>query len=512
MKKINILLTLLLLTSCNNNNSHPISEKTVKNYQLNYNVSYTGTLKNGKPEGKGTFKYRNNDTLSTTFKDGKIDNNEDSTYKIMASKDKFIGKISMDEDYNVSYIEGTYDYGVGVNIYTGKFKDNKFNDENGKMKLSSNSYYVGSFVDGSNIGQIGTIYFDGNKEKGEGIFNFKGVMKSLSTFVVNQIGYGVVKYADKSVYTGDLLYDGTSFLRKGFGEMDFTETNMNAGIWGTSNDNMLYKYVGEFDYSVNGWIYGNGIMYYKDKKGNPVSYAKGYFSACHLLGEYQKDDYTLIDGYTKEMEAPYLRFRENYDYYLSNENYEYKHYEYVFAGSSYMTFMNTNADTPFSKYFGSLNAINVGCGGSTSADWINYYDTLIKPYTPNNIVMHIGGNDIANFAKLDMIEQSVKKFIDKCLFDNPNVKIYLVTQLLTVSTQSTYIQREQVNKILEKVSNDYENVKLIDVRSVTMTNIDNWTPVDNLSSYFLNDGLHLNDKGYTKWSKIIMDYLAQEEI
>ena len=143
MKYNKILLLLPLLISCNSNTNQIINEKKVKNYRLNYNVTYTGMLKNGKPDGEGTFKYRNNDTLTTFIVNGQVDNTKDSTHKIMSSKDKFIGKISLDDNYNINYIEGTYDYGVGVNVYTGKFKDNLFNDPNGKMKLLGNSYYVG---------------------------------------------------------------------------------------------------------------------------------------------------------------------------------------------------------------------------------------------------------------------------------------------------------------------------------------------------------------------------------
>ena len=122
MKYNKILLLLPLLISCNSNTNQIINEKNVKNYRLNYNVTYTGMLKNGKPDGEGTFKYRNNDTLTTFIVNGQVDNTKDSTHKIMSSKDKFIGKISLDDNYNISYIEGTYDYGVGVNVYTGKFK------------------------------------------------------------------------------------------------------------------------------------------------------------------------------------------------------------------------------------------------------------------------------------------------------------------------------------------------------------------------------------------------------
>ena len=65
MKYNKILLLLPLLISCNSNTNQIINEKKVKNYRLNYNVTYTGMLKNGNPDGEGTFKYRNNDTLTT---------------------------------------------------------------------------------------------------------------------------------------------------------------------------------------------------------------------------------------------------------------------------------------------------------------------------------------------------------------------------------------------------------------------------------------------------------------
>ena len=39
-------------------------------------------------------------------------------------------------------------------------------------------------------------------------------------------GFGAIKYAEGSVYTGDIFYDGKNFNKKGYGQQDFTKSNI----------------------------------------------------------------------------------------------------------------------------------------------------------------------------------------------------------------------------------------------------------------------------------------------
>lgn len=500
-----------LLTGCRTKN--PPSEntgncdETVTNYRLNYNVTYTGGLRNGKPHGEGVFKYRNNDSLKTCLKEGKVDPSCESTLTIGTSRDKFIGKLILDEEYRYQLIEGTYDYAVGSLIYEGKFNENLFEDEEGKLTLSEDSYYIGQFRQGTNIGLKGRIYYAAYENQTEGLWYYEGTMKTEKTFVANQLGYGKILFGDDSTYTGQLFYDGSSFLRKGKGEMDFANCHFLAGPWGASNEEYIARYVGEFDYSVSQWIYGNGVMYYTDKEGNPTSWAKGFFSANNLIGRYEGEEIDLAEGYTESMEKPYLRFREDYDVYLAEEKYAPQHHDILFIGDSYMEFMNSQSNTPFEKYFGEYDALNVGCGGSTTADWLNYYRDLILPYSPEVIVLHLGGNDYTQYSTFERIDANLRELISMCKADFPDVKIYIVDQWMTVATRSTYNARYQLNLIYDKIESEISGVEVIKVSDLVLQDELHWIPVDDLASYFGNDGHHMNDKGYLLWSERIKEYL-----
>lgn len=506
---------LSLFVGCNNNQtvssesqmSHSDVVENVTNYRLNYNVVYTGELLNGKPNGSGTFKYRNKDTLKTNIINNQVDQTQDSIVTYYSNRDKFTGKLSLDEEYNFHFIEGTYDYGTNAKIYHGKFKDNLFDDTDGKLIFSEKSYYIGEFKKGSNIGFKGTMYFDSYANKSEGVWYFEGIMKTENTFVANQLGKGKILFSDKSFYTGDLFYDGGNYLRKGYGEMDFTNCHFLAGPWGASNNEYIAYYQGEFDYEVTQWIHGNGVMYYTDFNMNPTGWAKGYFSVCHLIGEYSGGEIELKPGYTKDMEKRYLRFREDYDRYMQESQWTPRHYKYLFAGDSYMEFMNSQPDTPFSKYFGEYDAINVGCGGSTAADWLNYYEDLVKPYSPEVIFMHIAGNDKAWFASFEMIEKCLTKFINMCQKDFPTLKFYIVGKWMSYIGRNDYYVSHQLNLVFEKMISKMNNVFLIDMEDLTMKNVNTFEPIDNLASYFREDGLHMNDKGYVLWSNRIKKYL-----
>lgn len=494
-------------TSSESQMSYSDITETVTNYRLNYNVVYTGELLNGKPNGKGTFKYRNNDTLKTNIINNQVDQTQDSEVTYYTTRDKFTGKLSLDEEYNYHLIEGIYNYGTNAKIYQGKFKDNLFDDTEGKLIFSEKSYYVGEFKKGSNIGLIGTMYFDSFANKSEGLWYFEGIMKTESSFVINQLGKGKILFGDKSYYTGDLFYDGENYFRKGYGEMDFTNCHYLAGPWGASNNEYIAYYQGEFDYEITEWIHGNGVMYYVDFDMRPSGWAKGYFSVCHQIGEYTGGEIDLKPGYTKDMEKKYLRFREDYDRYIQESAWAPKHHKYLFAGDSYMEFMNSQSDTPFSKYFGEYDAINVGCGGSTSADWLNYYEDLVKPYSPESIFMHIGGNDKLWMASFEMIEKNLVKFINMCHHDFPTLKFYIVGQWMSYTTRNNYYVTHQLNVLFEKIVSEMNNVYLINFEDLTMKDVNNFEPIDNLVSYFKEDGTHMNDKGYTLWSNRIKEYL-----
>ena len=347
----------------------------------------------------------------------------------------------------------------------------------------------------------------GNPQKTVTLYDMQG--KKIKG-VKNQKAKALIKYEDDTTYFGEVyVNEKGEALRKGYGLFDFFPAKKSYGVgWGCGKNEYLFAYEGEFDDEVSKGVYGNGIMYYTDASGKPIRFSKAFFSLGAPLDEYFGNQ-KLLDGFTPDMETPYLRFREDYDRYLTDKKWEVKHHEYVFAGASYFTFMNIKESTPFSKYFGDYDAVDVGCGGSVTCDWLSYYDKLIKPYTPDKIVFALGGNDVAACGGTpELVYKNFKKLLTMCKKDNPAVKFYIVGQWYTPSTVNNFSKRAKLNALyFPKLASEFDGAIYIPIEDIMYKDAKTKTPVDDLLSNFLPDCLHMNDKGYTLWTGRIKEYL-----
>lgn len=170
----------LPLSSCNENPSSTSSAssnisstssssseeqlKKVTNYSLPGGAIYDGTInKDNKLTGKGKIKFSNRDTLEGEFKEDQLDG--EGTYTIYESGDVFKGTGTLNESFSFSFDYGTYSYSSNKRTYTGHFKNNLFEDEKAEFNFGTGTTYEGPFVAGSNIGQIGTMYYPPSKMK-----------------------------------------------------------------------------------------------------------------------------------------------------------------------------------------------------------------------------------------------------------------------------------------------------------------------------------------------------------
>ena len=117
--------------------------------------------------------------------------------------------------------------------------------------------------------------FDAYYKNKAGIWYF--VPEDFSLFIKNEpvSGFGSIKYPEGSVYVGEIFFDGKDFKKQGIGQQDFTYSEL--GHLDENINEKIYKFIGNFDYKKNDWIYGNGVLYYRDKNGLPSHFVKGFF-------------------------------------------------------------------------------------------------------------------------------------------------------------------------------------------------------------------------------------------
>lgn len=245
-------------------------------------------------------------------------------------------------------------------------------------------------------------------------------------------GFGCIKYAEGSVYTGDIYYDGKNFNKLGYGQQDFTKSNIGATVRETGE--RKYKFVGRYDYRKTDWIYGNGVLYYIDEYGKPTHFRKGFYRGLDKIGEYKGEfDYnTLLDGYTPDMEFDYDEsagiIGKRWEVILSDVACAKQPYT-LFIGDSYFELFAdpevAGANT-FGKFF-DKRYVNAGICGSRFSDWLNRTDKLANIAAPEKIVINLGFNDLHCGASVNKVLADLKKFVSALRGFFPEVKIYLIS-------------------------------------------------------------------------------------
>lgn len=173
----------------------------------------------------------------------------------------------------------------------------------------------------------------------------------------------------------------------------------------------------------------------------------------------------------------------------------------LFIGSSSITMWKD-----IKTYFPGYPVINRGFGGSSLPDLIRYVNDIVFPYQPKQIVIYCGENDLA--ASDTVTQQMVLgRFIT--LFTNIREKlpgVHIVYVSMKPSPSRHYLKEKLIagNAAIKNFLKRRKKTGFVNVYK-KMINVDG-TPKADL---FLEDELHMNEKGYAIWQKAIKPYLLK---
>ena len=144
----------------------------------------------------------------------------------------------------------------------------------------------------------------------------------------------------------------------------------------------------------------------------------------------------------------------------------------------------------FDEDFENFNTLNLGFGGSLISNMIDNFEVLFKEISPKTIILYCGGNDLAVgldpekiFRKLIVLIKMIKEKFKKIKIIN----IQLKPSLERIS------KMDKINLLNKRISDHFKrrkNLIQLECFDDIMINGD----ID--ETFFLRDGLHLNDKGY----------------
>lgn len=192
------------------------------------------------------------------------------------------------------------------------------------------------------------------------------------------------------------------------------------------------------------------------------------------------------------------RFKEQVDQLFNTEyNFSPNKKLVVFTGSSSVR-MWKDVQSYFPKY----NIINNGFGGSHFSDLIYFYDELITKRTPEILFIYEGDNDIASDKKPSKILKQAKSLIAKIKRDLPQTTVVLISPKPSIARKNLKKDYIKLNKKLKKYCKKQDNLEFADVWNIMLDKKGNV-----FEDIFIEDGLHMNKKGYDLWAKVIGEFL-----
>ncbi len=164
----------------------------------------------------------------------------------------------------------------------------------------------------------------------------------------------------------------------------------------------------------------------------------------------------------------------------------------VFTGSSSIRIWKN-----LPEIFENSRIVNTGFGGSKASDLLYYLDKLVINFNPKKVVIYEGDNDINSGQEINFIYKNILKIIERIKDKNDKIKIILISAKPSISRWHLRDKYIQLNQKYRELANKSDFIEFADTWSAM---IENGVLKKDI---FIEDGLHLNEKGYEIWEKTL---------
>lgn len=173
----------------------------------------------------------------------------------------------------------------------------------------------------------------------------------------------------------------------------------------------------------------------------------------------------------------------------------------LFVGSSSINLWRTTEAFPDRK------VINRGFGGSTARELLTYQDKLIFKYSPRDVVIYTGENDIFLGTDAPEVITLLTSLLDNIRRRSRCARIFYISIKPSSSRWDQVGRQRAVNKAIQDHALKSRGFEFVDLAS-SLLGADG-RPDDTL---YQPDKLHLNEAGYRLWNAILNRRLREEGI
>ncbi len=165
---------------------------------------------------------------------------------------------------------------------------------------------------------------------------------------------------------------------------------------------------------------------------------------------------------------------------------------------------------PIDDIYADLPIVKSGTCGYKTQDILDKLESMVYQYNPTTIFLLIGTNDIMNNPDehYEKAIENIEKIIEQIKIHRKNAKIYIESIYPVNNETEESMVKERNNETIKKMNEEIQNyckntknAQYIDVYN-KLTDSDG-----NFSQKYSDDGLHPNDLGYARISKIRLSYI-----
>ena len=172
----------------------------------------------------------------------------------------------------------------------------------------------------------------------------------------------------------------------------------------------------------------------------------------------------------------------------------------LFVGSSSIRLWET-----LEHDFSGLPVVNRGFGGSRIRDVHAFLDRIVLPYRPRLIVFYCGTNDINAGRSVRRVVEDYRRFVRAVHEQLPQARIAFIAAAPNPARWHLRDQMQRLNREVQAWSRRDERLDYIDVWSAMLGPDGRPRP-----EIFVEDRLHMNERGYAIWARVVGEYLACE--
>ena len=169
----------------------------------------------------------------------------------------------------------------------------------------------------------------------------------------------------------------------------------------------------------------------------------------------------------------------------------------VFVGSSSIRMWET-LDSDFAGF----PVLNRGFGGSQLSDAVLFADRIVVPYKPRVVVLYAGDNDLAEGKTPTQVFDDFRNFVAIIHTALPATRVAYIAIKPSIARVNIIDKIRQANLLIQNyIATDSK-----------LTYVDVFTPMLDSSGQprkelFLDDGLHMNARGYAIWRDLVQPIL-----